>query len=56
MTVNEWYYVKEGQRFGPLSWVEISNLAAKGMIAPEHVVWSAGMVKIRTPRPMGRHS
>jgi antitoxin component YwqK of YwqJK toxin-antitoxin module len=40
---NEWYYVKNGQRCGPVSGQQLKELAAKGGIGPDDLVWKEGM-------------
>jgi hypothetical protein len=40
---NEWHYTKNGQRFGPVSGQQLKELAAKGGIGPDDLVWKEGM-------------
>lgn len=40
---NEWFYTKNGERFGPVSGQQLKELAAKGQLAPADLVWKEGM-------------
>jgi len=40
---NEWHYTKNGQRFGPVSGQQLKELAAKGQLGPNDLVWKEGM-------------
>jgi hypothetical protein len=39
----EWYYVKAGQRYGPISREQLDELAGGGQIGPQDMVWKEGM-------------
>ena len=39
----QWYWCRGGQRFGPVSREELSNLAASGQVQPTDLVWCQGM-------------
>jgi len=41
----EWYYTKDGQKYGPLSAAELKELARSGQLAPTDMVWKAGMAE-----------
>ncbi len=40
---NEWFYMKDGQRFGPVSGHQLNVLATKCQIEPADLVWKPGM-------------
>lgn len=42
---NEWFYSKSGKRFGPVSGQQLKELAAKGGIGPDDLVWKEGMAQ-----------
>lgn len=42
-----WYYASNGQRRGPVSEAEFQDLIRRGAIAPEALVWTAGMAEWR---------
>lgn len=42
---NEWYYSKNGQRFGPVSAEGLRLLAQTGKLGPSDHVWKAGMAQ-----------
>jgi|688.fasta_scaffold135298_1 uncharacterized RDD family membrane protein YckC len=42
-----WYYATDGQRRGPVSDEEFGDLVRRGVIAPDSLVWTAGMVDWR---------
>jgi hypothetical protein len=49
-----WYYVTGGQRYGPVSDVELKQLADSGQIAPTDLVWKPGMAEwVRANRIKG---
>lgn len=39
----QWWYVKEGQRIGPISANELKSLAAEGQLRPSDMVWKEGL-------------
>lgn len=39
----QWYYAKQGQRFGPIEDGELHRLAEEGHIRPDDLVWNASM-------------
>ena len=43
MSVPEWYYAQQGEQFGPISAVQIKQLADAGMLKPDDLVWQEGM-------------
>lgn len=38
-----WHYSRNGQKHGPVSSPELQNLARKGLLTPEDLVWKEGM-------------
>lgn len=40
---DEWYYVQSGERKGPVSFDRLKVIAANGWLAPDDLVWRAGM-------------
>lgn len=42
-----WYYATDGQQCGPVSDEEFGDLVRRGVIAPESLVWTAGMADWR---------
>lgn len=42
-----WYYATDGQRRGPVSDEEFGDLVRRGVIAPDSLVWTAGMADWR---------
>lgn len=40
----QWWYVKEGQRIGPLTASELKSLAADGQLSASDMVWKEGLV------------
>lgn len=38
-----WYYLKNGQRLGPVSAADLKNLATAGELVPDDPVWKEGM-------------
>ena len=43
MTRIEWYYAKQGKQFGPVSTLEVKQLADEGKLSREDLVWRDGM-------------
>ena len=43
MGSDQWYYVRDGQRTGPVSAAELQRLRADGEIGPTDLVWTKGM-------------
>src|SRR2546423_14611124 len=43
--VAEWYCEIEGQRHGPLTAVQLKQLATSGKLQPAHAIWKNGMQK-----------
>jgi hypothetical protein len=41
----QWYYAKDGDRLGPFSGKELSELAVCGLLQPTDTVWRAGIDK-----------
>ena len=42
-----WYYAMGGQRRGPVSDEEFGDLVRRGVVAPDSLVWTAGMADWR---------
>jgi hypothetical protein len=42
--VDEWYYTKNNQQMGPVSWDELKQLAASAVLKPSDMVWKEGLV------------
>lgn len=42
---NEWYYTKNGQRFGPVGGKQLKELAATGQLGQADQVWKDGMAQ-----------
>jgi GYF domain 2 len=40
----EWYYTRNNQQMGPVSWDELRQLASTGLLHPTDMVWKEGMV------------
>ena len=40
---SEWYYTTNKQQMGPVTWAELHELAASGILKPHDLVWSEGM-------------
>ena len=59
--MNEWFYGKGGQQFGPIDEVTLSARIATGEIGPQDLVWNEGMdswkplQEIRHLAPSGNH-
>lgn len=43
----EWYFVRDGERVGPRAADEVQALFSAGVLAPETLVWTAGMEQWR---------
>ncbi len=41
----EWYYTTNKQQMGPVSWDELQQLAGKGLLKPNDLVWTEGMAE-----------
>ncbi len=41
--MEEYYYSREGQRFGPVPGEQLKQLAAAGQLAPNDLIWKEGM-------------
>ena len=61
----EWYYAKGGTRYGPVSMDQLKELAARGKLGPDDLVWREGLetwVRARTipdlpfPPPVAKNS
>ncbi len=39
----QWYYIHDGQRFGPVEESELIRLASQGLLTPTDLVWNASM-------------
>ncbi len=39
----EWYYTSNKQQMGPVSWEELQQLATRGLLKPNDLVWTSGM-------------
>ena len=39
----EWYYAKGGTRYGPVSMDQLKELAARGRLGPDDLVWREGL-------------
>jgi uncharacterized membrane protein YjgN (DUF898 family) len=46
--LTDWYYKEDDKRLGPVSDEQVKDLAAKGVIKPETMVWNEFMAKWRT--------
>lgn len=44
-SVNEWYYLRNGEKAGPMSLADLRELVAKGQVKPQDSVWKAGMAQ-----------
>jgi hypothetical protein len=42
--MDEWYYTKNNQQMGPVSWDELKQLADSGVLKPSDMVWKEGLV------------
>ena len=40
---DDWYYVKNSERRGPVSLAKLKSMAADGWLAPDDLVWQSGM-------------
>jgi hypothetical protein len=40
---DDWYYVQKNQRLGPVSFAKLKAMAESGWLAPDDLVWRAGM-------------
>lgn len=40
---DDWYYVKNSERRGPVSLAKLRSMAADGWLAPDDLVWQSGM-------------
>ena len=45
MSQVEWYYARDNQQAGPVSAVELKQLAAAGDLSPDDLVWREGMAE-----------
>ncbi|QDV56230.1 DUF4339 domain-containing protein [Rosistilla oblonga] len=45
---NQWYYKREGERFGPVGDSDLRKLAADDALKPNDQIWKEGMAKWRT--------
>lgn len=45
MSQVEWYYARDNQQTGPVSAVELKQLAAAGDLSPDDLVWREGMAE-----------
>jgi hypothetical protein len=43
--MNQWYYARNGQRFGPVTDEQLKELATSGQILPVDSIWKEGMDK-----------
>jgi hypothetical protein len=41
----DWYYAKDGERRGPITFQELGELAASGKLTPSDLVWQKGMAE-----------
>ena len=39
----QWYYIHDGQRFGPVEEGELIRLASEGQLTPSDLVWNPSM-------------
>jgi hypothetical protein len=42
VTTNQWYFAKDGKRFGPFTFQQFQQLAASGALSPTDMVWDEG--------------
>jgi hypothetical protein len=42
---DEWYYVRQGEEYGPVSAGRLKQLASSGQLQPTDLVWKIGMEK-----------
>ena len=53
----EWYYGKQGQQFGPISSVQLQELALSSKLKHDDLVWKKGMDQwVRASRVKGLFS
>lgn len=38
-----WYYAKDGRRFGPVEEIELQELASRGGLLPDDLIWNPGL-------------
>lgn len=43
MSSRSWFYASEGQQLGPYPEIQLRELAARGVVTPDTLVWSEGM-------------
>ena len=46
--MSEWYFLRDGGQFGPLSWQDLWRHGQKGELRPADLVWTEGMPEWRT--------
>ena len=46
----QWYYIKNGQRQGPINSKMLRQLANSGEVKPEEYIWKAGMTEWKTAK------
>jgi hypothetical protein len=51
---SEWYYTTNRQQMGPVSWEELQQLAERGLLKPQDLVWTDGMPEwVKASRQQG---
>jgi len=43
--IKSWYYIKDGNKQGPVLETELKLMASSGTLLPNDLVWSSGMVR-----------
>jgi GYF domain 2/Domain of unknown function (DUF4190) len=46
--MSDWYFLRDGGQFGPLSWQDLWRHGQKGELRPADLVWTEGMPEWRT--------
>lgn len=46
----EWHYSRHGQRFGPCSAADLTQMAVDGRIGPDDLIWKEGMAEWKPAR------
>ncbi|HEX6902888.1 MAG TPA: GYF domain-containing protein [Thermoanaerobaculia bacterium] len=46
--MSDWYFLRDGGQFGPLSWQDLWGHGQKGELRPADLVWTEGMPEWRT--------
>lgn len=48
----QWYLSRQGQRYGPYSWEQLSELTRSGQVVPQDLIWS-GLTRMPGPCQKG---